>query len=58
MNKLSKILICIIVILIIVLVAAIYKYFEMKNLAKDNYGFFMNTLYDYYELYNANPPTE
>lgn len=58
MNKLSKILICIILILVIALAIMTYQYFKMKDTAKENFDNYTNTLNDYYELYRANPTTE
>ncbi len=50
MNKLNKILVCIIIILVIALSIITYQYFKMKNIAKENFNNYTNALSEIYKL--------
>ena len=55
MNKLSKILLCIVVILVIALVVMSTLYFKMKKAAKDNLNAFLNSEAKIVELIKTYP---
>ena len=55
MDKLSKILLCIVVILVIALVVMSTLYFKMKKAAKDNLNAFLNSEAKIVELIKAYP---
>lgn len=55
MDKLSKILLCIVVILVIALVVMSTLYFKMKKAAKDNLNAFLNSEAKIVELIKTYP---
>lgn len=55
MDKLSKILLCIVVILVIALVVMPTLYFKMKKAAKDNLNAFLNSEAKIVELIKTYP---
>ena len=55
MDKLSKILLCIVVILVIALVVMSNLYFQMKKAAKDNLNAFLNSEAKIVELIKTYP---
>lgn len=55
MDKLSKILLCIVVILVIALVVISTLYFKMKKAAKDNLNAFLNSEAKIVELIKTYP---
>lgn len=55
MDKLSKILLCIVVILLIALVVMSTLYFKMKKAAKDNLNAFLNSEAKIVELIKTYP---
>lgn len=57
MNKLDKILICIIVILVIVLSCITFQYFKMKETAQNNLQDYLNTKQELYLLQHPDATT-